>query len=574
MLRALWLVPFCSIFFVRCWLHELCLNARSEKLYDRLTTQIVSRMTLEDKTGQLIHVGMPGKTAGPAIRRELQKHRAGGVIYFGMNLGSREEIKKLSSDLQQIARQATGIPLFISTDQENGRVRRVDERTVINFPAALALGQTGDARYAHDTGFFTGYRLRDVGINMVLAPVLDINNNPGNPVINTRSFGSSTETVSSMGVALMQGLSKAGSTATIKHYPGHGDTTVDSHLALPSIHKDLPSLEAFELVPFKKAIASGAEVVMSAHILFQALDKEYPATLSPKILKEILRERLGYRGLIMTDAMEMHAIAHNYSRKKAARLAFQAGIDIILLTSLGSIVDEIYDSLLSGFKDGALSVTDLDQAVSRQVRLKLKKGLLDAQVLRERFAVSEKDAQLLTEIHTKNQQLIDKEFQNILTRYQEHEINTRASRAAISSLRKVFPGIKNKETIGFFYNSVVLYNTAKQQLKPTQIRPLSWSTLRSSVVKNPHSTFIVEVPPHGLSHWNELVLAHKRSTTNRQEAGQLIGLYAGNPFARIAVPEAGAMIVSLSDSRASVVALLERILDGQPIKKADLILPD
>jgi len=574
MLRALWLLPFCSIFFVRCWLSELCLNARSEKLYDRLTTRIVSRMTLEEKTGQLIHVGMPGKTAGPAIRRELEKHRAGGVIYFGMNLGSREEIQKLSADLQQIAQAATGIPLFISTDQENGRVRRVDERTVINFPAALALGQTGDERFAHDTGFFTGYRLRGVGINMVLAPVLDINNNPGNPVINTRSFGSSTRTVTSMGVALMQGLSKAGSTATIKHYPGHGDTTVDSHLALPSIQKDLPALEAFELVPFRKAIESGAEVVMSAHILFQALDREYPATLSPKILKNILRERYGYRGLIMTDAMEMHAIAHNYSRKKAARLAFAAGIDIILLTSLGPIVDEIYDSLLSGFKDGTLGVADLDQAVSRQIRLKLKKGLMDPQTLARRFAASKDDVELLTEIHSKNQELIEKEFQAILGRYQEHEINTRASRAAITSLRKTFPGLKEKESVHFFYNSVTLYNSAKQQLKAAQIRPLSWPTVHALLARNAEKTIIVEVPLHGLARWNELVLAHKRLSSTPKGAAQLIGLYAGNPFARIAVPETGAMIVSLSDSRASILALLERVLDGSPIKQADLILPD
>jgi len=216
---------------------------------------------------------------------ELQKVRPGGVILFGVNLGKKKEIRALTKGLQNEMKNLNSPPLFISIDQEGGRVVRV-EKGVTGFPGALAIGQTKNPAYAFNVGLITSYELNNLGINLLLAPVMDINNNPENPVINTRSFGMTLD-AGDLAISYEKGARIGGAVPVIKHFPGHGDTNVDSHLGLPVIEKTESQLLEFELIPFQKSIQEGARAVMSAHIVYPNLDPKYPSTLSKKILTDI-----------------------------------------------------------------------------------------------------------------------------------------------------------------------------------------------------------------------------------------------------------------------------------------------
>lgn len=566
-------IAFCG-FFTRCARQQ-----KVDKLLVEEPARIVAKMSLEQKVGQIIHVGMPGKAIGPAVTEELTKRYAGGVILFGMNLGSPAEIRALNAALQKEALAATGIPLFISTDQEGGRVRRVDARGVDQFPGAMALGQTGEPRFAREVGFVTAYRLRENGINLMLAPVLDVNNNPANPVINTRSFGSDAKLVTEMGKALAAGIRDGGSTPTIKHFPGHGDTARDSHLTLPRIDKSLAELEQVELVPFRAAIADGAEIVMSAHILFPSLDKKYPATLSPDILKKLLREKLGFDGLIMTDAMEMHAISKNYSQANAAKQAFRAGADIILLTSLGKISHEMHAALLEGFRSGELSVKELDKSVERQIALKLSKGLfhhhksplIQDQAMAEHY--KEAEAEL------KRRYLALRETY----RKKGDSLNAIVSRASVSSLRKEFPGIGSTapgKVLVYTRNSYMKGRARQLKVPAANVRAFrSPADLIGRLPARPSDqVWIVEIPFRGEAGWNRLaaaVNARARAHRRSKKPGAYpltVGLHYGNPFAHIVIPDRGAVLASFSITSESLRALVDRSLDGKSVRKANLIL--
>ncbi len=549
-------------FFTRC-----ARQKRVENLLEAEPARIVRAMSLEQKVGQILHVGMPGKSVGPAITAELKHHFAGGVILFGMNLGSAEEIRALGAELQKMAIGATGIPLFISTDQEGGRVKRVDERSVDQFPAAMALGQTAEPRFAREVGFVTAYRLREAGINLVLAPVLDVNNNPGNPVINTRSFGSEADLVTTMGRALATGVREAGSTPTIKHFPGHGDTARDSHLTLPRIDKTLAELENVELKPFRASIEDGAEVVMSAHILFPALDAKYPATLSPAILKDVLRNKLGFQGLIMTDAMEMHAISQNYSEAAAAKQAFRAGADIILLTSLGKISRDMVAALLDGFRSGELSVADLDRSVERQIALKLRKGLFHrhgSPLVKDQDSI----------IHYKEAEAeITRRYIALRDEYGKkgETLNSAVSRASISALRREFPGLKNvpPAKILVFASSANIRERAKQLGIARILAVGNPAGLVGRVAaRPPGEVWLVEIPMGTEPGWNALVAA----LNARKTAAPTLGLHYSNPFVPIAIPAQGGVLESFSPTHESMRALVDRALDGKPVRRANLKL--
>ncbi|MBP9889243.1 MAG: glycoside hydrolase family 3 protein, partial [Leptospiraceae bacterium] len=251
--------------------------------------EIVSKMTDEEKAGQVIHIAIPKNYLDEVAISELQKVRPGGVILFGVNVGKKKEIRALTKGLQLEMKNLNSPPLFISIDQEGGRVVRV-EKGVTSFPGALAIGQTKNPSYAFNAGLITSYELNKLGINLLLAPVLDVNNNPENPVINTRSFGMTLD-AGDLAISFERGARLGGAIPVIKHFPGHGDTNVDSHLGLPVIEKTEAELLDFELIPFQKSIQEGAKAVMSAHIIYPNLDKKYPSTLSKKILTDILRKK-------------------------------------------------------------------------------------------------------------------------------------------------------------------------------------------------------------------------------------------------------------------------------------------
>ncbi len=301
-------------------------------------------MTLEAQIGQLLVAGFSGTTPSPEIIDLIRNHHIGGIILFSRNVQDAQQVLELTHNLQMIAKTAGHpAPLLIAIDQENGIVQRLGQGTTL-FPGNMALGAIGSEQLAYDVAQATGRELKALGINMNLAPVVDVNNNPANPVIGVRSFGEDPHQVARLAAAAVKGFRAAGVISDLKHFPGHGDTAVDSHLALPIISSTLEQLEAIELVPFKSGIEAGADSVMIAHISFPAVTHQeaLPATVSPAIVRGLLREKLGFDGVIISDCMEMNGVAETIGTERAAVMALQAGVDLVLVShtyarQLGSI---------------------------------------------------------------------------------------------------------------------------------------------------------------------------------------------------------------------------------------------
>ena len=291
-------------------------------------------MSLEQMLGQLLVVGFEGTAVTPEVAGLIQQHHVGGIIFFSRNVRDAQQTLALTSELQALAREAGHrYPLLIAIDQENGVVRRLGRGSTI-FPGSMALGATGSEALAHDVALATGRELRALGINLNLAPVLDISNNPDNPVIGVRSFGEDPAQVARFGVAAVRGLQGAGVLTSVKHFPGHGDTAVDSHQTLPNIPHTLRRLDDVELVPFRAALAAGADSVMIAHVALPQLmgSAALPATVSPAIVRGLLRERLGFDGVVISDCLEMRAVTETVGTERGAVMALQAGIDLLLVS--------------------------------------------------------------------------------------------------------------------------------------------------------------------------------------------------------------------------------------------------
>lgn len=282
------------------------------------------------KTGQRFVAGFHGTTIPEDFQELVRKHKVGNVILFKRNVESVQQLKKLCDDLQELIMQETGLPAFITIDQEGGAVTRIPEECPI-VPGTMALASTGNVENAYRSGVITGRELNAIGVNFDLAPVMDTNSNPRNPVIGARSFGDQPETVANYGSAMIRGLEE-NVISCAKHFPGHGDTEVDSHLGLPVVDKSIEELEACELIPFKAAVEAGVSAIMTTHILFPQIEKNnVPATMSKTIMQEVLRGKLGFKGLIISDCMMMQAIAQFYGTVPGALSAIDAGVDLICI---------------------------------------------------------------------------------------------------------------------------------------------------------------------------------------------------------------------------------------------------
>ncbi len=306
------------------------------------------------------------------IKDLIENHHVGGIILFGRNIGTPDEIQQLTTTLQATAKNAGHQqPLFICIDQENGVVRRLGEGTTV-FPGAMLIGATGDPELAYEIGKASGEELIDLGINWNLSPVVDVNNNPNNPVIDVRSFGEKPEMVAEFGKQLMKGMQSSGVITTLKHFPGHGDTTVDSHLALPVIPHDLDRLRHVELLPFKESIVNGADTVMSSHVYFPSIEPEEnrPATMSKAVMTGLLRDELGFDGVITTDCMEMKAIADGIGTAQGAVEAIKAGVDLIMISHLPSLQHEAIERVYQAVISGEIEEKTIDEAYERVVKLK------------------------------------------------------------------------------------------------------------------------------------------------------------------------------------------------------------
>ena len=273
--------------------------------------------------GQLVMVDIEGTSLDTATANFLRDHHIRAVCLFRKNLGTAAEVRKLTADLREVM----GPLALIGLDQEGGSVIRAT--FLPQAPAAMALGACGDLEQTQHVGAAVSRGLRSLGINWNFAPVVDVNNNPANPVIAERSFSAGPLAVARLAGAWMQGAMSEGVACCIKHFPGHGDTHTDSHHALPTVDKSLAELEQLELVPFR-ALADVAPAVMTAHIVYPQIDPEHPATLSRKVLTGILREAIGYAGVVITDALMMKAVYEHYGHAKASVLTLQAGADLVL----------------------------------------------------------------------------------------------------------------------------------------------------------------------------------------------------------------------------------------------------
>jgi len=345
--------------------------------------EILANMTTEQKVGQLFVVYFDGTSLSPDLRTMITEYHIGGIIIFPHNLNTLADLAALIFDAQQAAvANEPHVPLLVAADQEGWPIWRLPPGATV-FPSNMALGATYSTEDAQLMAQVMATEMKALGISMNLAPVLDVNSNPANPIIGIRSLGSSPELVSRLGVAMIETYQANGIVATAKHFPGHGDTSVDSHLDLPLIDHDLERLEAVELAPFEAAISAGVDCIMTAHIQVPALDPQpgRPATLSPEILQGLLREQMGFQGLIATDSLGMKALTNQYDLSTATAMAFQAGADLLLFgPDPGHPPWEqraAYERLLDLVKQGTIPMSRLDASVRRILQVKARRGILD-----------------------------------------------------------------------------------------------------------------------------------------------------------------------------------------------------
>ena len=362
--------------------------------------EMLSKMTTKEKIAQMLmpafrtYDGVNVTNLNEKIENLIANYGFAGVILFAQNNSSTEQTLKLIDAMQKANIKNEDRPqLLISVDQEGAGVTRLAEGT--QGPGNMALGATGDSQNSYNMGAIIGTELNSIGYNVDFAPVVDVNNNPSNPVIGVRSFSDDANTVAQFGSKFMEGLKDKNIITSLKHFPGHGDTSTDSHTGLPRIEKTYSELKQNELIPFIKCIEDGAEMIMTAHIQYPKIETEtytsikdgseieLPATLSKKIITDILRNDLGYNGVVVTDAMEMQAIADNFDKLDSAKLAINAGVDIILIPVATTTAEELeaLDEYITNVAElvdnGEILEENVNKAVLRILTLKENNGLLN-----------------------------------------------------------------------------------------------------------------------------------------------------------------------------------------------------
>ena len=354
----------------------------------------MAAMTLEEKVGQLFIAGFYGTEDGDYVDSLIRDYKVGGLIFFGRNVGTAEELTALVNALR--AENGDYVPLFFSVDQEGGTVERMPDE-VSPLEDAYTYGQSGSSEVGYALGQVLARECAAFGFNLDFAPSLDIWSNQENTVIGTRAFGTTAEAVEKVGPWAAYGLMDGGVIPVVKHFPGHGDTAVDSHVGLPTVSKTVDELLASELIPFQSAIegreGEGAPAVMVAHILMTAIDPDRPASLSPAVVTGLLRDQLGFNGVVFTDDLTMGAITENYGLDEAAVLALEAGCDVLLVCHNEGDLALARQAVLDAAASGRLTEERIDQSVYRILALKQAYGLTndpiempDVQALNEEIA--------------------------------------------------------------------------------------------------------------------------------------------------------------------------------------------
>ncbi|SDY11559.1 beta-N-acetylhexosaminidase [Salimicrobium album] len=330
----------------------------------------ISNMSLDEKIGQMIFGGVSGTEMNEETQEVIEKYHVGGLILFGNNITSAPQTVDFLNEMKQV-NENNPYPLLLGVDEEGGRVSRMPPE-VTKLPPGGEIGELDDPDLAFKTGEILGAQMNELGFNLDFAPVLDVNSNPDNPVIGDRSFSSDPETVSELGIQVMKGIEEQEVIPVIKHFPGHGDTSVDSHLNLPKVTKSYEELKQMELVPFKQAIKAGADVTMTSHILLPAFDEQYPASMSEAVITDVLRDDLGFEGVVITDDLTMGAITNEYSVEDAAVETVKAGGDLLLMAHDSNLISTVFNELKTAVENGELSEARINESVARIADLKEK----------------------------------------------------------------------------------------------------------------------------------------------------------------------------------------------------------
>ncbi|MGG3279511.1 beta-N-acetylhexosaminidase [Paenibacillus solani] len=353
-------------------------NLPSNSKTEAAVTELMSGMTVKEKIGQLVLVGLEGTKMDETSLKLIKDYQVGGFIFFKDNITSTQQSVKLFNELKQ-ANAVNPVPLWLSIDEEGGRVTRFPEEYV-KLPSSGKVGSQQNRELTKRVGGLIAEKVSGLGLNMVFAPVLDINSNPNNPVIGDRSFGSSADVVSEQGIASMKGIQESGVVPVVKHFPGHGDTSVDSHLGLPVVEHDLKRLHKMELVPFKQAIDEGADVVMVAHLLMKSIDPDTPSSYSKPVINDLLREEMGFKGVVITDDMTMGAVSGNTDVGEASVKSILAGSNIVLIGHEYDMEIAVIQALTDAVEKGVISEEMLDDRVRTTLVLKQKYQLNDEPV--------------------------------------------------------------------------------------------------------------------------------------------------------------------------------------------------
>lgn len=322
------------------------------------------------KAGQRVMIGFEGHAASDDLKRLLRDYGAGGVVLFARNVDAPEQVADLVREMQSVARDAGhDLPLLVAVDQEGGRVARLRSPWT-TWPALRAVGRAGSEELARRMGEALAAELVACGIRCDFAPVVDVDTNPRNPVIGDRSLGEDPDLVGRLGAAMVKGLQAGGVIASAKHFPGHGDTDVDSHLALPAVDHSRSRLEDVELRPFRACIEAGVASIMTAHVVVRELDARLPATLSAEVIARLLREGMGYDGVVFSDDMEMRAVADRWPARSAAVLAARAGCDAVLFCKDPHAQVDAIEGLVEAAERDEIPWKEMDSACLRLRHLK------------------------------------------------------------------------------------------------------------------------------------------------------------------------------------------------------------
>lgn len=337
---------------------------KEERQHAKLKQQLAT-MSTSEKIDQLLYIGVAGTELSAADRQLLRTHAIGGVLLLGGNITSEEQLLTFTRAIQETNQKPYA---FVGIDEEGGRVSRVPDQR-LRLPTSQRMAQGADAAKMEDVGRTLGHVSRYYGFNMDFAPVLDVNSNPNNPIIGDRALSADPKTVATFGTALMHGMQETGTIPVVKHFPGHGNTSVDSHVGLPKVTASKEELKRTELLPFQEAIQEGAEMVMVAHILYPAYDDQNPSSLSKPILTDLLRQQLGFKGVIITDDLVMGAITQQYGLAEAARQSLVNGADMAMFSEAGAYA-KVHAEVMQAVKDETLTTEMLDAKVMRILKLK------------------------------------------------------------------------------------------------------------------------------------------------------------------------------------------------------------